>query len=416
MSRVGLWERLATAGVSADQTETEKRRIRLLNQTAAIACLAYLAFAAGYARDLAVLWPGAAANVIGAVLSAVVVALSARGSHRAARVLMLLTFNAHMVFMARMMGRAAGFQFYFFPFATAAFVLFPSRRLRIPFAFAALGVALFLGVEVSDTFATSFLATEPMVTRALHIAGVVLAFGTTVLVVYLFQTDALRAEARLASENRRSEDLLLNILPRAISARLKQGETTIADAHEEVTVLFSDLVGFTTLSARLPPGEVVDLLGRIFSRCDDLVDQLGLEKIKTIGDAYMAVGGVPMARPDHAAAATELALGMLDVVAEEGRRSGVSLGVRVGLHTGPVVAGVIGKRKFAFDLWGDTVNTASRMESYGRPGAIHVSAATARHLEGRFDLEPRGTIEVRGKGPMETFWVTRRSTVAAKAS
>jgi class 3 adenylate cyclase len=173
-------------------------------------------------------------------------------------------------------------------------------------------------------------------------------------------------------------------------------------------VLFADLVGFTPLSASLTPAEVVTMLNGVFTAFDDLVDSAGLEKIKTIGDAYMVAAGVPTPRPDHAAAIADLALAMKAELARLRAEVDTPLEIRIGLDTGPVVAGVIGKRKFIYDLWGDAVNTASRMESHGVPGEIHVSEAAWRILRESHLLRERGVIEVKGKGPMRTFFLEGR--------
>ncbi|MDB4937360.1 MAG: adenylate/guanylate cyclase [Labilithrix sp.] len=210
--------------------------------------------------------------------------------------------------------------------------------------------------------------------------------------------------AALDAERTRSETLLLNVLPRRIAGRLKEKPgVVIADRFASATVLFSDIVGFTQMSTRLTPEELVKRLDEIFSRFDGLAEQLGLEKIKTIGDAYMVCGGIPNARADHAEAVCEMALRMRDSVADLATELGFDLRVRIGVHTGPVVAGVIGKKKFIYDVWGDTVNTASRMESHGVPNAIQVSDATYELTKTVFDFEPRGTIDVKGKGEMKTY-------------
>jgi class 3 adenylate cyclase len=215
------------------------------------------------------------------------------------------------------------------------------------------------------------------------------------------QADALRLEKG------RADALLLNVLPGSISSRLLAGEQTIADEYPAVTVLFADIVGFTPLAARLPADEVVGVLGRLFARFDELVAARGLEKIKTIGDAYMAVGGLPEPLDDHAARVVDLGLAMIDVATQESDRM-ADLRLRVGVHSGPVIGGVIGRRKFAFDIWGETVNIASRLESQGIPGLVHVSAATWRSVQELFDAEPRGPIHLRGYGPMETYTIVRR--------
>ena len=216
----------------------------------------------------------------------------------------------------------------------------------------------------------------------------------------------------LGEERDRSEELLLNILPASIADRLKGGEgqrERVADSFGEVTVLFADIVGFTQLSSRVSPEALVDLLNDIFSRFDDLVDAYSLEKIKTIGDAYMLVGGLPEPRPNHARAVAEVAVAMLAAVESLSRERGVCLEVRIGIHSGPVVAGVIGRRKFIYDLWGDTVNLASRLESHGTPGRIHVTGATRALLGDHFEFEERGEIDLKGRGRVPTFFLKART-------
>jgi adenylate cyclase len=209
----------------------------------------------------------------------------------------------------------------------------------------------------------------------------------------------------LRVEQERSERLLLNILPRPIAERLKADPGVIADRFEAVTVLFADIVGFTGLAATRDPGELVSLLNAIFSRFDELAEEHGLEKIKTIGDAYMVVAGLPTPRPDHAAAAARMALEMRRAI---GELSCGPLQLRIGLHSGPVVAGVIGRRKFSYDLWGDTVNIASRMESHGLPGEIQLSEATYRLLPSRFACAPRGILSLKGRGAMAAWYLLDR--------
>ncbi len=212
----------------------------------------------------------------------------------------------------------------------------------------------------------------------------------------------------LAAEREKTEHLLLNILPESIAKRLKQKEVTIADSFEEVTVLFGDIVGFTKLSSQISPRELVGLLNEIFSRFDRLVEQYGLEKIKTIGDSYMVVGGLPLIRTDHAEAIANFALDMQQELETFNAETGQAFRMRIGINTGPVVAGVIGIKKFIYDLWGDTVNTASRMESHGLPGTIHVSSTTYERLQDNYLFQERGIIQVKGKGEMTTYLLTSR--------
>ena len=221
---------------------------------------------------------------------------------------------------------------------------------------------------------------------------------------------ALDAEHRLLlAERERSERLLLNVLPAPIAARLKQGEEVIADGFPEVTVLFADLVDFTRRSQETTPERVVRVLDDLFSAFDQLAERHGLEKIKTIGDAYMAVGGLPEPRPDHAQAVAEMALDVREEVARHLDPGGEPLAVRIGIDTGPVVAGVIGRRKFSYDLWGDTVNTASRMESQGVAGCIQVTDRTYRRLRDGYRFERRGPVQVKGKGELVTWFLVGRA-------
>lgn len=215
---------------------------------------------------------------------------------------------------------------------------------------------------------------------------------------------------KLAAEQEKSEQLLLNILPAPIAARLKQGESTIADSFADVTVLFADIVNFTKLSANLSPSELVEILNQIFSVFDELAERYELEKIKTIGDAYMVVGGLPTPRPDHAEAIAQMALEMQQIVGDFSLKPGQPLQMRMGINTGPVEAGVIGTRKFAYDLWGDTVNTANRMESHGVAGKIQVTAATYERLRDKYQFEERGVIEVKSKGKMTAYFLIGRKS------
>jgi class 3 adenylate cyclase len=227
--------------------------------------------------------------------------------------------------------------------------------------------------------------------------------------INVYGTDVTAARA-VELANRENERLLLAILPPSVAERLRSGETSIADSFEEMTVLFADLVGFTELSSRLTAVEVVRVLNQVFSLYDELADRHGLEKIKTIGDAYMAVGGVapdPNGR-DHAEAVAETALEMVQGTERLAAEAGYDLAVRVGVHVGPTVAGVIGMRKFIYDVWGDAVNKASRMESSGVPGRVQVTEDTYRRLRGAFAFERRGEIDVKGLGRVTTYLLVEK--------
>lgn len=236
----------------------------------------------------------------------------------------------------------------------------------------------------------------------LNLAGV----GTA---VFLVSRDFLRrlqeTRAVLELEKERSESLLLNLLPEPIAQRLKGGEGVIADRFDEISIVFADLVAFTAMSEGQPAGEVVDVLNSLVADFDRLMEKHGMEKIRTMGDAYMAVAGAPSPRGDHAEIAALTALEMLEVAHRHTGPDGTRLEMRIGIDSGPVVAGVIGLRRLVYDVWGDPVNTASRMESLGVPGKIQVTDRVFRRLESRFRFEPRGNLEVKGKGSMSTYFL-----------
>jgi class 3 adenylate cyclase len=228
--------------------------------------------------------------------------------------------------------------------------------------------------------------------------------------VYGTDVTAERERQRLAQENER---LLLNILPEPIARRLRDGEPLIADRFDDVTLLFADIVEFTRLSATMSPSELVAVLNEVFTVFDRLVDHYGLEKVKTIGDAYMVVGGMSDRRADHTARMARMALELAAAVRDIEAAARLGISFRIGINRGPVVAGVIGTRKFIYDIWGDTVNLASRMESSGAPGRVQVTYAVKERLGDAFTLEPRGLIEVKGKGLMPTWFLTGVTPVAS---
>jgi adenylate cyclase len=213
----------------------------------------------------------------------------------------------------------------------------------------------------------------------------------------------VRTHLEIGRLNRENQRLLLNVLPAQIAERLKKSEGILAERFDDVSVLFTDIVGFTSLSTKLTPTEIVELLNRLFSGFDELCDRHQVEKIKTIGDAYMAVGGLPQPRHGHLESLARVALEMQHIVDDIGGAQG--LAVRTGIHVGTAVAGVIGIRKFSYDVWGDTVNTASRLEYHGTAGRVHVSDTVFERLGDTFEFEPRGMVELRGRGPMSTYFL-----------
>jgi class 3 adenylate cyclase len=217
-----------------------------------------------------------------------------------------------------------------------------------------------------------------------------------------------REKKLLEAQQLQTEKLMLNILPRPIAERLKRGEKNISGSYPDVSILFSDLVGFTSLASQMTATELVKMLNDLFTRFDKRADEIGLEKIKTIGDAYMAAGGLPIPRPDHPHLCADMALGMLDDLHQFNRQHGRELNMRIGIDSGPVVAGVIGFTKFSYDLWGNAVNMASRMESTSKTGKIQVSAQTAAALRDSYLLQEAGMVDVKGIGPVQTYYLLGR--------
>lgn len=284
-------------------------------------------------------------------------------------------------------------------------LLFGARSEGWFLAFAVLTVAS----GILDGTVAGRVATLPATVRVpFFVLNITAVCGTSFLLLRRTIRQRDRARTALEHEQRRSERLLLNVLPAPIAQRLKDGEQVIADRADAVTVLFADIAGFTGLAATLPPEEVVELLDRAFTELDRLADEHGLEKIKTIGDAYLAVAGIPEPQHDHAERVADMALAILDLFRPGATFAVPDLTVRVGIDTGPVVAGVIGRRRSAYDLWGDTVNTASRMESHGVPGRIHVTGRVRGRLGDRYLFERRGAVDIKGKGPMDTWFLVGR--------
>lgn len=320
--------------------------------------------------------------------------------------LIVFLFAVLLVTLSRM-GTAQGQHMAFLLIGALAPLMFGPRRRWLAVGLVALS---FLSYVVADI---GFPLIGPAIegrSRSIILAFRYVSVGGIIAVLFLIVDHALRvaesAEAALAREYARSETLLKDMMPVPIAERLKNDpKTVIADALDDVTILFVDIVDFTSRSSRFSPEELVSFLNRVFSEFDRLTEKFSLEKVKTIGDSYMVAGGVPERRTGNVFAVAEMALEILATVRRIGAELGESIEVRVGMHTGPAVAGVIGTHKLSYDVWGDTVNTAARMESQGQPGRIQVTEATRKALEGRFDFERRGYVDIKSKGEMETFYL-----------
>jgi adenylate cyclase len=394
---IPLWKRLTGLSASPSDTvdEAAAKRLQLGMAWASLPVIAGVGgiLAALRSEPAALVLP--AAYVILTILMLGQVAVSGRHDpfRRLHPLLVMAAPTANHLYLGGFVG--SGGMVAWAAIAVVASLLFMPRRE------AALWLAGWIGL-VLLCLAAEPLYVEPIALSRGNVAAqfAVNAIGiATFLIVSMFDF-----VTRLEAEKARSEALLRNVLPDAIAHRLRHGPVVIADRYEAVTVVFVDIAGFTPLAGRLPPEEVVALLNELFTAFDGLAEAHGVEKIKTIGDAWLGVAGAPDTATDHALRGARFALAAQAAVDDLARARGLALGVRIGVHSGPVVAGVIGKKKFAYDLWGDTVNTASRMESHGAVGRIHVSAATAALLQG-LPLEARGPVDVKGKGAMETYWL-----------
>lgn len=333
----------------------------------------------------------------------------ARRSRFAAEVFVSVTVAVVFGTLTWMFGRASGDHYTFVPVALILFMEIGTRRPVALIICTTPLLALFWALPVWFLNPQPFTNASPLLLETIRFSNLSYLITVTLVMVFLVLRRAENAEIALASEYDRSEMLLANLVPEQIAARLKDnpGEV-IADESAEVTILFGDIVGFTPRAARMRPEELVNYLNRVFSAFDVLAAHHGLEKIKTIGDAYMVAAGMPEARVGHAQAAAEMALDMLDTVARLSSEMGETIEMRIGLNTGSAVGGVIGTTKVFYDVWGDTVNTAARMESHGKAGRIQLTNGTRIALGSGYTFASRGVVEIKGIGEIETFWLTGR--------
>jgi class 3 adenylate cyclase len=368
----------------------------LLSHSGFIAVFAFLGV-----RELAMF------NILSVASWAVAIFLSLRNKLIGAFAIGVIELMAHAAMAVRCVGWVAGFHQYMIPLMVIAWVA--PRRIKLSVACSVAAILFYAGLYHFDaTHRDPALVNDPTM-NLLYIGNTILSFGIVVSIVAYYVVLLDRAEAELQIAHQKSETLLTNILPGAIADRLKRTNETIAEGFTEASILFADIEGFTPFSQRVTPVEVVHLLNNVFLRFDSLVEQYRLEKIKTIGDAYMVAAGIPVKRSDHAEALADFALAMRLAFAEYNREHNANLRLRIGINSGPVVAGVIGRLRFLYDLWGDAVNTASRMESQGVPDEIQITEATRSLLGEKFICEARGVIEVKGKGSMQTYLLKRRA-------
>jgi adenylate cyclase len=394
--------------------EKMARRLRALNLTTWIASAVASGFAIVQFLDRTPgLWKVAAINAIAALVCAAIPLLHRFGQLAGAVGFIIIVYMYFFV-VVFLLGTGTGMQLYYLVATALVVLFFGTERIFLASAFGAVAAALVIALEA---FVPRDTGLQPATTQfGNFIATVVVSCAVLLTIVFYALREAARAEAAAEREYERSESLLANILPAKIADRLKnRTESVIADKYDEASILFADMAGFTEWASDTAPNDLVRFLNRVYTDFDRLVENHGLEKIKTTGDSYMVVSGAPALRSDHAVALAQLALEMRDAATDMHDLRGRSVSIRIGIASGPVVAGVIGTRKFFYDVWGDAVNVASRMESTGDVGRIQVSQGAYERLKDDFVLENRGLIDVKGKGRMPTWFLLRRRAPAVVA-
>ena len=323
-----------------------------------------------------------------------------------ARLWLMVTLNTQVILTTWLVADAINSSVFCFVSAALALVIFDAHEKKYRALFTAIPIIglVITSLELNPPYIDIHSLPQSLLLFA-RVANLVVGVLCVLLLVGVFNREVLNAENGLVEERARSDRLLHAVLPQKIANELRENDRMIANRHPEVSVLFADIAGFTPWSSAQEPEVVVSLLEKIFSRFDARLSHLGAEKIKTIGDAYMVVSGAPESRADHAHVIANLALALLEEIQLVRQETGIALDMRIGVHTGSVIAGVIGAVRFSYDIWGDTVNTASRMESHGLAGRIQISQQTKERIEEAFVVEPRGMIDVKGKGEMETWWL-----------
>lgn len=383
------------------RAQRHRRTLNLLSLFVAQSGLAYAAFYLIY--DATGLWPAAAVVALFALFLLFPV-LVRRNETAAMLAAAGMTIGLQMA-LAWLLSAQSGLHLFILTVPATAVVMFGTGRLRLVAGITALCVIALSVAGIAFQAPAPFMRVDPLLLGILQASTFFAVCFFVLIGVFVGFARASQAEDALELEHARSEALLYNLLPSGIAARLKLApDQTIADSLPKVAILFADVVGFTPMSARMSAEEVVEFLNAVFSRFDALAQRHGLEKIKTIGDAYMVGAGMPDPCDDPVHRVAEMALDMLSATRDlpDGAR------VRIGVHCGPAVAGVIGQQKLFYDVWGETVNTASRMESHGEAGRIQVSAAAYRALEREYRFDARGIVEVKGIGPVETWWLIAR--------
>jgi len=411
---LSAFQRFSAIGTEG-RSEEERRAIQTTNISAALVLLVVLSYDAFYLLyDAAALWPLILANLGYGALYVTVPLINGLGRRRLAICVFMLVAFANIGTATYFLGTAAGIQLYYMNTAGLC-TLMTLADERLDSAVYILGSALLFLLAMLNFDVGAIQVFPDWLLQGLFAGSTLGVVMLITLPSFIYRRLALDAEAQLGEANARNEELLHNILPEPIAERLRtESLDVVADRHD-ATVVFADIAGFSRFASHRRPETVVKLLNEVFSRFDDLCDRHGVEKIKTIGDGYMAAAGLPEPDPQHAQKAANLALAMVEALKRYNAERGDDVEMRIGLHSGPLVAGVIGKRKFTYDLWGDTVNVASRLEATGERSRIQVSANTRALLKDGYRFEPRGEVDLRGIGAQTTYYLTSPAGATALA-
>ncbi|WP_246839235.1 adenylate/guanylate cyclase domain-containing protein [Leptospira levettii] len=404
-----LWTKILNIGVTNELKEKDAKFIRLTNALSIIVGVWLFSII----PSLLPYYPSSQYIIFNSIFFPVlwlfVLYFNYKGWYTFAKLFFLYTAMLCVVFNSLQAGRESDNHLFLLLISIMAFYTFPPKQLRYITRVSISALILFISVEFYLTNKGPIIQAPPEFFQLGRLITLV-ALCILVYIVTLFNYKTLhKAQDLLELEHQKSESLLLNILPASIADRLKSKNEIIADKSSEATILFADIVDFTVLSQTMEPEKIVSILNEIFSEFDTIVQNHNLEKIKTIGDAYMVASGIPEAREDHCEAVALCALDMLSSIENGITQDSKPFKIRIGIHTSPVVAGVIGKSKFIYDLWGDSVNTASRMESHGTEGKIHVSKEVYQKLKSNFTFETKREIQVKGKGIMETYFLIKKN-------
>lgn len=399
--------RAKNAARNEHYADSYARRVRVLNINALMAVVVSACFAILGLWSGPAMYPTEAINLVAVIIFACVPLLHRFGEVVAPLVFLFSAYTSVFI-ICWDIGTGSGLQFYFVMTASLVVLQLGIERIGLAALLATIGAGLLIALEFLVPRSTGI---EPeWALRMGFVVTVISACVMAVMTVWFALRDTARAEAVMEAEYERSEALLTNMLPASIAERLKEPDrdNVIADKYDDASVLFADIVGFTERASGTPPCDLVEFLDRLYGGFDALVDKHGLEKIKVSGDSYMVVSGVPRPRPDHVHALADFALDMIEVAAGLKDPRGHAVPLRMGLATGPVVAGVVGSRRFFYDVWGDAVNVASRMESTDSVGCIQVPETVYQALKDDFVLHERGRIDVKGKGIMRTWYLVGR--------